>query len=129
MYYGNASSGDMQDVAPIKTAVWDSNYKGVWHLGDGDSTAANFYQDSTTGNSDGTLTDGDGDVTQTDGQIGKAMNFNTGDVDFITTADTAEGASTITVSAWVKLTNNTDYHGIVSHTSGGGTEGWGVGPQ
>ena len=125
MYYGNASSGDMQDVAPIKTAVWDSNYKGVWHLGDGDSTAANFYQDSTTGNSDGTLTDGDGDVTQTDGQIGKAMNFNTGDVDFITTADTAEGASTITVSAWVKLTNNTDYHGLVSHTNGSSaSDGW-----
>src|SRR3989344_1593878 len=125
MYYGNASSGDMQDVAPIKTAVWDSNYKGVWHLGDGDSTAANFYQDSTTGNSDGTLTDGDGDVTQTDGQIGKAMNFNTGDVDFITTADTAEGASTITVIAGVKLTNNTDYHGLVSHTNGSSaSDGW-----
>src|SRR3989344_1737536 len=125
MYYGNASSGDMQDVAPIKTAVWDSNYKGVWHLGAGDSTAANFYQDSPTGNSDGTLTDGDGDVTQTDGQIGKAMNFNTGDVDFITTADTAEGASTITVSAWVKLTNNTDYHGLMSHTNGSSaSDGW-----
>ena len=120
MAYGNSSLTAQENP----TGAWDTDYKGVWHLGDGDSTAANFYQDSTTGNSDGTLTDTDGDVTQTNGKIGKAMNFNTGDLDFITTADTAEGASTITVSAWFKRAISTDYHGIVSHTNGGGTNGW-----
>ncbi|MCL5667081.1 MAG: DUF2341 domain-containing protein [Patescibacteria group bacterium] len=34
LYYGNSSAPDMQTVDPVKTAVWDSNYKGVWHLGE-----------------------------------------------------------------------------------------------
>ncbi|MBZ5607240.1 MAG: DUF2341 domain-containing protein [Acidobacteriia bacterium] len=35
MYYGNAGAGDQQN----KTGVWDSSYKGVWHLGDGTALA------------------------------------------------------------------------------------------
>src|SRR3990167_2577010 len=58
MAYGDADvASDQQDA----TNVWDTNYKGVWHLGDGDSTAANLSQDSTTGNSAGTLTDSNAD--------------------------------------------------------------------
>jgi len=78
MYYGNLSAVNQEDI----TGTWNSGYVGVWHLGEGDSTAADFYKDSTISDNDGTLVDGDGDSIQADGQIGYCMHFNS-DADFI----------------------------------------------
>lgn len=53
MYYGNAGVGSQQDAEN----VWDDNFKGVWHLGDFDSTPATTtmpdFLDSTSNNNDG----------------------------------------------------------------------------
>ncbi len=67
IYYGNSTVTTPNENP---TGVWDANYKGVWHLDEGDSTAADFYQDSTTNNEHGTLTDANGNSTAAAGQIG-----------------------------------------------------------
>lgn len=98
MYYGK--SGDTNGSA--SSTVWNSNYRGVWHLDEGDSTAADFYQDSTTNNNEGQLTDSDGDLTQVDGQIGKAIEF-TGDADVINVGNDSSLnlGEAFTLSSWV----------------------------
>ncbi|PIQ07034.1 MAG: hypothetical protein COW72_01295, partial [Candidatus Nealsonbacteria bacterium CG18_big_fil_WC_8_21_14_2_50_37_10] len=47
IYYGNSGAADGADP----TAVWDANFKGVWHLKDKTSTTIG---DSTTNANDGT---------------------------------------------------------------------------
>ena len=52
MYYGYASATNQQAA----TNVWDSNYKGVWHLKEpvtNNSSASGVHQDSTSNNNDG----------------------------------------------------------------------------
>lgn len=103
VYYGKSGDTDGSSA----TGVWDNNYMGVWHLGEGDSTAADFYQDSTSNNNDGQLTDTDGDTNQVDGQVGKAMDFS-GDTDRINVGNNSslDLGSTFTLSGWV----NVDIH-------------------
>jgi hypothetical protein len=45
LYYGNAAASSQQN----RTGVWDTHHRGVWRLGNGYSTAAGFYTDSTAG--------------------------------------------------------------------------------
>ena len=101
LYYGNASAVDQANSG----GVWSSSYTGVWHLGDGDSTAAGFYQDSSVHGQDATLTDGDGDTEQIDGWIGKAMDFR-GDADSMlipqTSADKDYSDNDWTLQMWVR---------------------------
>ncbi len=98
-YYGKAGDSDGSNA----TGVWDSNYKGVWHLGDGNSTDADFYQDSTANDNDGQLTDADGDTVQEDGKIGKAMDFN-GDADYISIDDhNSLDLTSLTIEAWINV--------------------------
>lgn len=98
MYLGNASATYLATT----TGVWDTNYAGVYHLGDGDNTAANFYQDSTVNNRDGTLTDADGDSTQLAGKMGDSINLN-GDADYVGFSHIFGGPADITISAWAYL--------------------------
>ena len=94
IYYGNVSAPDQQDAAN----VWESNYKAVWHMGDGDSTAANFYKDSTINANHGQLTDSSGGTAQASGKMGQALDFQ-GDADVLSiAADTS-----------LNLVNNGDY--------------------
>jgi uncharacterized delta-60 repeat protein len=96
--------GNNQVTSPTENpaGVWDGNYRGVWHLGDGDSTAAGFYQNSTVNNEDGTLTDADGDSAAVAGQIGGGFDFN-GDADRIDIANFSQYLTTaMTISGWVR---------------------------
>ncbi len=98
VYYGGPSSGATNQN---KTGTWDSNYVGVWHLGDGDSTATSFYKDSTSNAEHGTMTDTDGDNAQVAGKIGNAMSFGGDSTDVILT--TENGAWTnFTTCLWYK---------------------------
>lgn len=106
MYYGNAGVADQQN----KTGVWDDGeknyYKGVWHMGEGDSTATDFYKDSTSNANHGTLTDADGDSEAATGKIDGAVDFN-GDADFVNTGtkDSIDNlpAADFTAQAWFKI--------------------------
>ncbi|MCW5977378.1 MAG: DUF2341 domain-containing protein [Bryobacteraceae bacterium] len=70
MYYGNSGAANQQNPS----GVWDANYVGVWHLGNGDSTAASFYKDSSGGNH-GTMTDAKGNATNTPAAAADGMAF------------------------------------------------------
>ncbi len=113
MYYGNTEGSlDESNVA----GVWPTaDYAAVWHLGDGDSTDADFYQDSTANNNDGTLTDSDGDTVASTGKIGGAIDLN-GDSDYITIPDDdslsfGNGVtdSPFSISAWVNMDTVTSF--------------------
>lgn len=99
MYYGNASASDMQTVAPLKAAVWDSNYKGVYHLPNG---ATLSVLDSTSNARNGTNNSATAAAGQIDG--GLAAGSGTVNVDLGTGINVS---GSFTLSAWVKLTANT----------------------
>jgi hypothetical protein len=108
MDYGNPLATDQSDAAN----VWDSNYKGVWHMNEVSGTA----YDATSNNND--LTD---NVTATgkDGKIGSGQDFNTSDNYTISDSSTLSITGTnITVSGWVNPKSLSDsseiWNGIFS---------------
>ena len=62
VYYGNGLAVDQQN----RTGVWDANFKGVWHLGNG--TAAD-----STGNANNGIVTG---ASPTTGKMGGGASFN-----------------------------------------------------
>ncbi len=95
MYYGNASAPNVS--AATATGVWDSNYKGVWHLPNGTSLTAN---DSTSNGYNGTLV---ATPTATTGQVDGAAQFVKASSQYITNANASVTTYPITLQAWVKL--------------------------
>ena len=92
LQYGNSSITTSQEN---KTGVWDSSYKGVWHLGSGSSLS---LADSTSNANNGT----NSGATATTGQIGGAAQFNgSNQLISIGPLGTESPASTLTMSAWV----------------------------
>ncbi len=90
VYYGNASASDQQN----KTGVWDSNFKGVYHLGNGTTLSAS---DSTNTNNPTSTT-----ATVTSGTIDGAANFS--GTQRITLPNIALTTG-VTLEAWIKPTN------------------------
>lgn len=124
MYYGNGSASSQQNA----TAVWDSNYKGTWHLSEDPSTGAPQMQESTSNNfdgtSNGTMTSGD----QVAGKTNGALDFD-GSNDYIGTGNqTALNAgSAFTISGWINRTANspTGIAGVIAGKwNGTGSSGW-----
>ncbi len=110
IYYGNDGASDGQDT----TNVWDANYLSVYHLSEGDSTAAGFYKDSTSNANHGTLTDANGNTVQADGKIYKGMDFF-GDADVITATGFAN--ANFTIQAWIKRQAGiSGFEGIAGYT-------------
>jgi len=96
MAYGDAAiTTDQSD----KVNVWDSGYKGVWHLPDGTTLTAN---DSTSNGENGTLVN---TPTVTAGKIGGGANFVRTSSESITIDNfTAQmnSITTYTMSTWFK---------------------------
>jgi len=69
VYYGNSSATDGAN----STDVWDSHYKGVWHLNE---TGTDTRKDSTSNGNNGTASGG---VAGTAGKIGGANSFDGSD--------------------------------------------------
>jgi len=89
-YYGNSTVADGQS----KTEVWDSNFRGVWHLNDAGPTNAT---DSTTNGYTGTQSGG---VTfGAPGKIGPAASFD-GSNDYIGTTVAITSTGKLTMSGW-----------------------------
>jgi RHS repeat-associated protein len=85
LFYGNSSITSDQSN---KTAVWDANYVGVWHLPNGTTLTAN---DSTSNGRNGTLSG----VTATAGQVDGGASFNGSSVITIPTIGSLTGPFTI----------------------------------
>ena len=91
MWYGKSGASD-----PSTTDTWNSNYKGVWHLGE----SAGDAKDSTSNGNDGTFVGSLPDPK--DGQIGKAQDLD-GD-DYISVPHSASidlSEKSFSVSAWI----------------------------
>lgn len=96
MYYGNSGASNQQNP----TGVWNSSFKGVWHLPDGTTLGA---LDSTSNNIDGTITT----PTATSGKTDGAGSFN-GTSDRIYLGQTDVIRTNGSISGWVYITGTPD---------------------
>jgi hypothetical protein len=123
MAYGNAgiSTDPNLDDTYGKTSVWDSNYKGVWHLPNGTSLSLG---DSTSNALN--LTNNGSYVTAVAGQIDGGAN-SPGTYSYATKASpgfTYTTGDTITIEAWIKrvyVNASTYYPALALSKSGGST--------
>ena len=103
MYYNNSKCGSQQDA----TAVWDTNYKGVWHLL-GNTTA--LLPDATSNSNTGTKKAIGEPANTTSGQIDGAQVFDNGTNDYVDCGNdpSLNITDAITIEAWVKATDDPD---------------------
>jgi hypothetical protein len=114
-----------RETAPTGT---DTGLKGYWSFNGRDMAGTTAYDRSGSGNN-GTLTNG---PTLTQGKIGQALSFDGSD-DYVDAGDinALDGASTFTMSAWIKQNSLLEGRSVVSKytnsfphvswgTSGGG---------
>ncbi|MDD4287309.1 MAG: DUF2341 domain-containing protein, partial [Candidatus Peribacteraceae bacterium] len=129
LYYGSGSAVDGQNA----TGVWDSNYKGVWHLKEsvaGYPTEGDVI-DSTGNNNDGTGWSASPDMTPdpVDAKLSRGQLFD-GTNDSLYVADSASlsQTGTMTLSTWYKLTSAAaDYDFLTGKmTNGNWTDGYGL---
>ena len=94
--YGQATAVDQWNPQ----GVWDANYKGVWHLGEG----AGDFSDATANANTGTDYVSASGKT---GQIGSGQQFD-GTNDYVSVADSAslDTAGSVTYSAWVNASTS-----------------------
>jgi len=116
MYYGNPTCSNQQDP----TNVWDSNFVGVWHMGDAGPT---YAYDSTSNNNTGTQSGG---VTfGATGQIGETTSYDGSNDKVSTTLDVQPSAMPQTTwTAWIKPTTaighpSTGHRCVFSDDDGG----------
>lgn len=110
IYYGNS---DISSPLESPDDVWDSDFKGVWHLHDD-------FLDSTSNGNDGT---NNGSSTAT-GVIADGQDFD-GTNDYIqTTSDELETADDMTISLWFNADDTSYAHHLVWQGDADGN-GWG----
>jgi hypothetical protein len=105
MFYGNPSVIMSQSN---KSAVWDSNYLGVWHMSD--AAANTTVADSTSNGNNGTAAANTNTKTVS-GEIAGALSFN-GSTDKVTTRLTRTTA--FTWEAWFYQSAQSGYQSIVT---------------
>jgi hypothetical protein len=111
MYYNNSGAANQQN----RIGVWDANYKGVWHLKENPAGTAPQMMDSTSnandGTSGGTMTASD----QVNAKINGGLDFD-GSNDEIgcTDINAVDGATQLTVEAWIKPADLTSDNMIVT---------------
>ncbi len=110
MYFGNSSSTLASQAS--STAVWDSNYKAVYHLPNGTTLSGN---DSTSNANHGTLNS----VTVTSGQIDGAASFAGTDASNISKATNASlnTSGSFTMEAWINANSYSVYHDVITKTN------------
>jgi RHS repeat-associated protein len=109
MCYGNSSITTDQSN---QTAVWDANYKGVWHLPNGTSFNAN---DSTSNGVNGTITSTAAATGQIDGSgsfDGSSSKIDMGN------ASALDGMTALTISVWIKPNSLTGANRILTKWMG-----------
>ena len=91
LFYGDSSVTTDQSN---KTGTWDSNFKGVWHMGNGTTLSA---ADSTSNGNNGTV---GGSPTAITGQIGGGVNFS-GSSDRFAISSISVSSVSYTISGWL----------------------------
>jgi hypothetical protein len=99
LYYDNATTTNQQNAG----GVWDSNYKGVWHLQQTPTGSAGDIKDSTSGDNAGT-SHTIASAAQVPGKISGSLTLD-GTNDYISTATEFTNPVNVTVEAWVKTTS------------------------
>jgi hypothetical protein len=100
IYYGNSAITTYQSTP---TGVWDSNYKGVWHLKENPSGTAPQMKDSTANANNGTSYGGmtSGDLVA--GKIGGGLDLETDDyISAANSSSTLNVGQAFTLEAWIK---------------------------
>ncbi|MFX1289278.1 MAG: DUF2341 domain-containing protein, partial [Promethearchaeota archaeon] len=98
MYYGNSTMSSRQNP----TGVWDSSYKGVWHLSESSGSALDSTSYSTSGGITPTVTRG------ATGEIDGAYDFGDGSqINFGDPGHLDFGTGSFTISFWINIDDNT----------------------
>ena len=95
MSYGNASATSLQSNA---TAVWDSNYAGVYHFSTGTGSTLSV-NDSTANHNSGTSINGPVTLTS---KLGGAVTFNNSNIS-LPTGNLPSGTSPTTLEGWFNI--------------------------
>ncbi len=99
MYYGNGCSVSTQNAS----GVWDANYRGVWHLSQNPAGTAPQMRDSTSNAYNGTAVGSFVAGDQQAAVINGGLNFDRINNDEIQIAAAALGATSVTLSAWIRV--------------------------
>jgi hypothetical protein len=131
MYYGDATAPNQQDSAN----VWDSAFKGVWHLSQDPAGAAPQIQDATSNPTpnDGTSSGAMAAAQQVAGKVGGSLNFDGAD-DFVILGNPTPASlrinGAITVEAWINSsvaqTSQPQWAKIVQDWAGTTSGGYGL---
>jgi hypothetical protein len=118
--YGDSSISSDQ-ASP--TDVWDSYYKGVWHLNE----TSGQHQDSTSNNNDSTVVSATTQGSAVGKIAGADLNTTSGNTTFIPSSASllpSTGGNTITTSAWIKLSGyNAGFHSIIRQSLSNSDDG------
>lgn len=96
IYYGNSSITSSTENA---AGVWDSNYRGIWHLKE-TTGGAGAIKDSTANANHGT--DTNGPTLGAAGQVGNAINFDgVNNLVNVGSAASLDDLGPVTISAWI----------------------------
>ena len=115
IYYGNATAADQQN----RTGVWESTYRGVWHLGDA-TLAMNRVVDSTANENHGFPA---GPLQQYTGRIGGSSDFTEAQIDY-GNRSSLQLAGAMTLSAWVNPRTYPEAGQIIGTQGNDGARGW-----
>jgi hypothetical protein len=109
MFFGGAFNSFQSTAA----AVWNTNYKGVWHLGDGTTLSA---KDSTSNINNGTTANA---PPSTSGKIDGAGSFTKSSNQYVVVPNVSSlnPTAAITLSAWIYPTTATNDIGILSKSN------------
>ncbi len=104
MWYGDSGVTTSQEN---KTGVWDSNFKGVWHLPNGTTLNVN---DSTSNGNNGT----NNGATATTGKIDGGASFNgTNNYISVPNSSSLQPSGDFTITAWINPTRTGNWQGVV----------------
>ena len=112
IFYGNSSVTTDQSN---KSSVWDSNFRGVWHLSNGTTLSTN---DSTSNGSNGT----NYGATATTGQIDGGANFN-GSNEYIDVGSLGSFPTQGTIEFWMQPASRSSYPNALTTNYNGGNNG------
>jgi hypothetical protein len=121
MYFGNRALVSQSNP----TSVWDSNFKGVWHMNNDPSDSAPQVLDSTSNDNDGTAYNGMTTSNLITGKIDGCLNFSDTLDNYVNVGDQASlnmGSGDLSLSLWLNYPNY-DYNGPIVGKGSYGTNG------